>query len=46
MGDLRAKAVFSVRIHAQIVFDIISSAQFFGVKTNVLCALKNFTVWH
>ena len=40
MGDLRAEAVFSVRIRAQMVRDRISSAQFFGVKTNILCALK------
>ena len=32
--------VFSVRIRAKIVCDWIFSAQFFGVKTNVLCALK------
>ena len=38
VGDLRAKAVFSIR--NKIVCDRISSAQFFGVKTNVLCALK------
>ena len=37
---LGAKAVLSGRIRAQIVCDIIFSAQFFGVKTNVLCALK------
>ena len=30
----------------QIVCDRISSVQFFGVRTNVLCALKKFTVWH
>ena len=37
---LGAKAVFSGRIRAQIVCDRIFSVQFFGVKTNVLCALK------
>ena len=37
---LGAKAVFSGRIRAQIVCDRIFSAKFFGVKTNVLCALK------
>ena len=40
-----AKAVFSDRIHKQIVRDRISSVQLFRVKTNVLCALQNFTVW-
>ena len=39
-GDPGANAVFSIRIRAKIVCDRISSAQIFGVKTNVLCALK------
>ena len=34
------KAVFSSRIHAQMVCHRIFSAQFFRIKTNVLCALN------